>query len=232
MKKNLLILLVKCGLFIFFFGVIIVLFFLLQNMKIQKVVISCQFPLNRGYGIFQNAYISLLSDENIRTSFLSRNDFLQDIQIKRIYPNTIFLSCTPRIPIAIIDLLQNKKFIDEQGIVFSQDMPGDNLPIISLDSKKSIELTKDDWRMKKIARYISQLKNISVLMRHIYIEQDSSRFRFLTSEGTDIIILQKDDPNIIVTSLQTIISRFRIEGKIVLKIDMQFDKPVVVLKDT
>ncbi len=48
------------------------------------------------------------------------------------------------------------------------------------------------------------------------------------SGGSEIIIPDKKDPQYLIDSLQTIIRQAKIEGKGWRKIDLRFDKPVVV----
>ena len=53
----------------------------------------------------------------------------------------------------------------------------------------------------------------------------------LVDDSVEVFMPVTADPSYLSASLQTIISRFRIEGNFIAKVDFRFDKPVVILKN-
>src|SRR3990172_3469846 len=107
---------------------------------------------------------------------------------------------------------------------------GGNLPDIRLN-KLMLSSQSSDWRLKKIVTLIDKLNNFNLHFSGINVNDNSSEITGLIDNSIQIIIPQEADPQEISASLQTIISRFRIEGKFVSVIDFRYSSPVVILKN-
>ncbi len=88
-----------------------------------------------------------------------------------------------------------------------------------------------DWKIIKAKEIIFELGKRSIFSDQIVIDDNSGNYILKTNNQIEIIIPLKMEINTLSASLQLIISRFRIEGKIISRIDFQFEKPVVVLKN-
>lgn len=75
----------------------------------------------------------------------------------------------------------------------------------------------------------SMLRKNNILYSTITPSFDSSYIIKLVS-GEEIIISSKKDLNLQVSSLQLILNRLKIEGKRFTRLDLRFDKPVVVFR--
>lgn len=203
--------------------------YLFEKVRVKKVFIICKEPITAGLDIFQNNHMFFLPISDIRSSILSANTYLMDVTIEKQYPTTVNIQCNLRIPIAILVLSSSEKWIDENGFIFEKRH--ENFPLLRVEmrSVRPIEIGNHDWRIIKTAAYIQALEKMSISLTQFVLDDDISRFYMKTKEGIEMIVPQSQNPDVTVASLQTIIQRFRIEGKFIVKIDFQFDKPIVTL---
>lgn len=76
-----------------------------------------------------------------------------------------------------------------------------------------------------------ELEKKGIFTDQIIIDDNSGNYILKTNNQIEITIPVKMAINTLSASLQLIISRFRIEGKIISRIDFQFEKPIIVLKN-
>ncbi|MBI3955603.1 hypothetical protein HY338_04095 [Candidatus Gottesmanbacteria bacterium] len=93
-----------------------------------------------------------------------------------------------------------------------------------------LNLDKVDWRILKAIKLVVDASKNTLSINKISLDEASGIYHLILVEGEEVEFSQEQDPYLIAASLQIIISRFRIEGKIISQIKFQFDKPVVVLK--
>lgn len=155
---------------------------------------------------------------------------IKKIEIKRILPDKIRVELTPRVAIANLTSDQKDFFIvDEDCFVFeNQQQPLPNLPLILFDEK---------FALSTGVFFKGKVENILELIVQLKRKLINSNLVKLT--GIDVITLVLDE-KIIATlsarkdyseqldSLQLILSRSKIEGKLPKKIDLRFGKPVVI----
>lgn len=172
-----------------------------------------------------------LNDQKIIRFLLSKNIFIENIDLKKHFPGTVVLDIKWRQPVAVISGINSPILIDDQGFpAFTDDKKDYYLPQIYI-SNVSFDYQSPDWRLKKAVTLINNLNKNDTHISRITIDVDSGLITVFVDEGTEIIIPLSSDPMTVSASLQTIILRFRIEGKFVTSIDFRFAKPVVILKN-
>ncbi|EKD90099.1 MAG: hypothetical protein ACD_32C00020G0002 [uncultured bacterium] len=107
----------------------------------------------------------------------------------------------------------------------------EDLPVIKISKSDLSSSQKADWRIIKALSFLIYCQKQSILIDRILIDENKSLFHIFLADGVEVIAPQTGNASILAASLQIIISRFRIEGKIITKVDFQFDKPIVVLSN-
>ena len=90
---------------------------------------------------------------------------------------------------------------------------------------------KADWRVIKAVSLINELNKKEIGVDSVGFSSSSAHIRAVVDDSVEVFMPVTADPSYLSASLQTIISRFRIEGNFIAKVDFRFDKPVVILKN-
>ena len=162
----------------------------------------------------------------IRAGLLQENPILADIQFEKEYPNTLRIIPTLRTPLARLTLVARDVLIDQSGIVIAEGDPSQlNLPhiIIPLPAVRIGEKISDT-RVIAALSFLSGTRD--VLPVQTIILQDESSLR-ASSNKLNIVFPQDGFPAIL-TTLQTLLTGFRIKGTLPTYIDLRFNKPVVI----
>lgn len=209
--------------------VVTLVLIVINQFNINKViVISLQ---NKIYGlsILNSQNLLFIDSLDILNRLLENNPSFSSATLDRRYPATLLISTTDRKPVARIVHSATALFLDENGILFSGNQNESNLPLVEL-SQKIYHMAKiADWRLIKSARLIDYLAKQTIFVDRLYIDDNNGLFSINSKEGSLFIVPFASDVIQVATSLQTIITRFRIEGKFVQKVDLRFEKPIVVV---
>lgn len=123
-------------------------------------------------------------------------------------------------------------YMDNEGIVYLDKFTSKaSLPQVEVYNSLIIIAGRADWRLKKVAQILKQLSRNNIMVEKVSVYPQRSQLSIFFREGVNVSALLYDDPLILADSLQIILNRFRIEGKIVEKVDFSFDKPIVVFKN-
>lgn len=183
-----------------------------------------------GLNIFSGENNLLLKESEIKDELLKKNIFVKNIKINKQYPDKIILDIVFRSPYAYVVANSQEIFIDNEG--FPSKSYHDTRPSVRISVPSIIySPASPDWRLVKAVKLVGLLNNYGLQFNSIVINDNSSEISGLIDDIIEIIIPLTKDAHQVSASLQTIISRFRIEGKFVAKIDLRYDKPVVVLKN-
>ncbi|OGG02917.1 hypothetical protein A2W14_00235 [Candidatus Gottesmanbacteria bacterium RBG_16_37_8] len=202
-----------------------------ELLKIKKIIIISENNNIAGLSVFNRKNLLFLNDDVTRNLLLTRNIFLKDIVIEKKFPSQIMIKTVWRKPIASISTSGEQILIDDEGFpAFPNDNLSYQVPQIFL-SKVIFGSRSPDWRLLKSADFIKELNQKDIIISRLTFNENTSEIVALIDDSVMVLIPYNFDPTSISASLQTIISRFRIEGKFITKIDFRFDKPVVVLKN-
>lgn len=159
--------------------------------------------------------------------FLGQNFFLshskvshphwEKIKIRKIPFNKILVEITTRQPVACL-LVENKALLlDQEAVVVKEIDINPGLPEIETEKFNQEEV-------KKALEVIVLARQYSLTFERIKIE--NQRGLVLLLSETEVFLPTEELPSKI-ASLQMIISRAKIEGKMPIKIDLRFKKPVI-----
>lgn len=198
--------------------------------SLKKVIIISSLSSLNGLKSLEGINL-LFMDMPMITQLLKESNLqVKDLTLHKIYPHTLQLNITPRIPIAEVLTSNGSVFIDDEGIITASYAPtGKTLPVIDWLNIRPSKTSKADWRVIKAISLIKMGSVSSFNIEKITINDEQNLFQIKTSDGTNILINTKDDAQFIATSLQLIVERFRIEGKNISSINLRFDKPIITL---
>ena len=221
---------------VFFVGLFILLItslliYLYNFFTVKRVyVIGNVIPL-RGINSLSKENLLLFNNKNVESNLKNKNPSVKNIIIRKTFPNILNITTIRRE--AIIEITDGKRvlYLDEDGIVLEINHLNSKLPQIKTTLITFGLGNMADWKMIKAKNLIIELEKKGIFTDKIAVDDNSGNYILKTNNKIEIIIPLKMEINILSASLQLIISRFRIEGKIISKIDFQFEKPVVVLKN-
>jgi len=159
--------------------------------------------------------------------FLGQNFFLvnpqvshphwQKVKIKKIPFNKILVEITTRQPVACL-LMENKGLLlDQEAVVIKEVDINPGLPEIETEKFNQEEV-------KRALEVIVLVSQYSLTFERIKVENQKGLVLFLSE--TEVFLPTEELPSKI-ASLQMILSRAKIEGKMPIKIDLRFKKPVI-----
>lgn len=221
---------------VFFVGLFILLItslliYLYNFFTVKRVyVIGNVIPL-RGINSLSKENLLLFNNKNVESNLKNKNPSVKNIIIRKTFQNILNITTIRRE--AIIEITDGKRvlYLDEDGIVLEINHLNSKLPQIKTTLITFGLGNMADWKMIKAKNLIIELEKKGIFTDKIAVDDNSGNYILKTNNKIEIIIPLKMEINILSASLQLIISRFRIEGKIISKIDFQFEKPVVVLKN-
>lgn len=198
---------------------------------IRKVVIISVTNQINSLNILNNKNLLQLDENKIASFLLSQNKIYSNMTIRKKFPDILVIDTKLRVPVAYIVNQGRKIFIDQNGI-YIPDMKneGEIYTEIKIPNLIIYNLDNIDWRVLKAVKLSVAASKYSLTITKIILDEPSGLYHLFLAGGEEVISSQEQDPYLIAASLQIIISRFRIEGKIISQIKFQYDKPVVVLK--
>jgi hypothetical protein len=210
---------------------VFLMFFVYFKYQIQKIIIISTYSKIYGLEVLKGQNLLFIDTDKIDRTLLTRNPFIKSITITKHYPETLIMDVKIRNPRYLIVKDSIVFPVDEEGTVLS-NMPYDEfLPKIEVTNFSIISYGKTDWRILKAINLLVNIEKQSILVDRILIDDGGGLFLIDLPAGSKIVVPYNADAPFIGTSLQLIMSRFRIEGKFVSKIDFRFDKPVVILSN-
>lgn len=203
-----------------------------KALRIKKVIVISQSQEINGLSFLNGQNFLTVDSQNLTLKILGVNPYVKKLTVAKSFPNKLTLEIMPRIPLAVMSDSDNKEYyLDQEGL------PADNkylrsstLPVIE-GYKLPYRTNRPDWRVLKAVDLISLLTDENIYVERFFIDDINSSFILFLAEDEEVFLAQNFNPPEISASLQTIISRFRIEGKFISKIDFRFDKPLVILKN-
>jgi len=212
---------------------------------------SCPLEIeNRASNLSLRKNIIFLPKERIKESL--KKDFAQIhfIEIKRRIPQTLNFNLDSRKLMAALAVelplieeatesaeIKSSDFnlsglfylVDQYGVVLEKGNESKNLPLILLDSDSSFEFG-DQIEKEEILKTIDILSSLRLRLIDPKIAKIISIREIKIWLGNDLLCLFNLTKDIgeQLDSLQLISSRAKIEGKQITKIDLRFDKPVII----
>jgi hypothetical protein len=168
--------------------------------------------------------IILLSTEELKKNILAQHPEIQYLNITKKLPNILIIGISTRNPAAHLILSNKSNLIDSEGKIINYTLPLNqilpNINIVGYDSINQVD-------SKIIKKGLDLLTNLSNFEKVINLTIDKSGYYRINIIKVDILIPQ--DAEILATesTLQTLLTRFRMKGTLPSQIDLRFDKPVI-----
>lgn len=228
MKRRMIWYLVFSSSFLLFLLLVWIIYSLFTVRKLVIISVTNEF---NGLNILYKINLLLLDENKIATLLLGQNKIYSNLVIRKKFPDILMIETKLRVPVAYLVNKGRKIYIDKDGIYIPNLINGsETYTEIQIPNLLILNLDNIDWRVLKAVKLeVAATKN-SIPIAKITLDEPSGLYHLFLTGGEEVICSQEQDPYLIAASLQIIISRFRIEGKIISQIKFQFDKPVVVLK--
>jgi hypothetical protein len=164
--------------------------------------------------------------DKLRAEILSDNPILTDVRFQKNYPNTLVIIPTLRTAAALLVTADRRVLIDNRGIVLSDaDTLPAGMPVLyKTVSGIHVGLQISDQGVQEALAVIAG-DHPAISIETITIEDDGV-VRAHT-RNLDILFTQNADIPNTLTTLQTLMTGFRIKGTLPKVIDLRFDKPVI-----
>ena len=107
------------------------IFFPIKEILIENNIATNLYKLNKDLKFLTSSSLLFLNEEKI-LSVIDNHEFISKIQLKKIYPNTLKIGLTEKIPVAT-QIIDKKKFYitkDNKKINFTDVKIYENLPLI------------------------------------------------------------------------------------------------------
>ena len=170
-----------------------------------------------------------LKKEEIRKKFLNTHHIVKNLKIKKVLPNKLAFELEKRKEVAVLGFEATKDFflVDEEGVAIKR---GNDpfLPLILLSEQLSLNVGQQ-VPQREIVEAIKFLTTLRLNLLEPKIAKITSPYSLTVwlKDGEEVVFSLKKEIQVQVDSLQFILSRSKIEGKEIKKIDLRFDKPVV-----
>lgn len=173
---------------------------------------------------FQNN-ILLFSPNDMQEDILRTHPLLEDVHVTKVYPHTIQIDVVPRVPIARIQTATQYMLIDHEGYVLGNVREDSDMPLVVLPiADMRIGQRVADQRVQQSV-YFLRLVGDDIEVEHIS-EHDATSLRAEVGE-TDIFFPQNGLLEAKVSTLQILLSGFRIKGTLPDIVDLRYSKPTV-----
>lgn len=206
--------------------VILILIGFSSLLKVKIIETNARSPDVVGLPFVGGKYIFSLPEDKIKDYFL-KNPSVKEVKVVKKFPKTVFIDVIYRYKTAVVSARNGLFIVDEGGYVFEKIATNSGLPLLNIETKEvnlGTNITQNSLsKALKIVR-LSQDSNIRIVN---ITPLDETGVSLTLDQGTLVFIDSNSQAEEIVSSLQMIIKRFTIEGKILSKIDFRFEKPVI-----
>ncbi len=213
--------------------IVIGLLFLRGNpFKIREIIVNTNFDINSNSKLtgllkqIKNTNIFSINEETTAESIKKTDLRIREVRITKKIPDRLLIEIDKRETLAGIQLNNGFLLFDKEGIGFEEVKEKGDFPLIianpGLQNLKVGSRIED--RQKVVFPILDFLRGKEKVEN---ISFDSEKIDLVLEGGPEVLFVAEDEFPKKLTSLQTILNRFRIEGRRPVKIDMRFEKPVI-----
>lgn len=163
--------------------------------------------------------------EQVQNQLMNENPLLVDVQIRKKLPHTLIIIPKLRTPIARLQTNARTVDIDKEGMVISDSMPGESLPTLVFDILP-IRIGQK-IRDPQVVSGLDAVTRMGALLPIDSITELGSASLQIKSGSLRIYFTQHENLSDVSSTLQTLLSGFRIKGTLPAVIDLRFAKPVI-----
>ncbi len=167
-----------------------------------------------------------ISIQNLSRELL-KNPYIQSVKITKQFPSTLTISINERTPVAYLSQENSTRYVDHEGYIFNYLPRFSQLNLPQIYCESVIETSRIEHKGLVLAlSVVAQLQASPLEVRTIScIDEKSVQFEI---NGVEVVIDDQTDATNLSSSLLFLFKQFRIEGKQPKKVDMRFEKPVLI----
>lgn len=162
----------------------------------------------------------------IRAEILAHNPILADIRFEKKYPHTLVIVPTLRSAAALLITPSRRVRIDARGIILA-DSDREDTGIPKIYAPLSVLRIGQEVSDRSVRAGLAFLVGIEPTMPVETVSVLDDGVIKAHTGNLDIVFTQSSDEPSLITTLQTLMTGFRIKGTLPTVIDLRFDKPVV-----
>ncbi len=198
------------------------IFFSLE--QVQVVAEHVQIEINPAY-LGQN--LLTLQEKDLEQSIAGSYPQIEHVRVSKIYPHTLRIELMESPAVARFRTPAQELYISGGGILYAKGTGSSQLPLISSSSPDVYAdgaTVKEPWMLF----IVTVLKNLQGYVQVAEVQKNEDDSVALRFDNTSILLRSTDDPKVVTDTLQALISSFRIKGSMPIRVDLRFEKPVVV----
>lgn len=162
----------------------------------------------------------------LEKELLSRYPMLGSVSVRKKFPHTLIIEVTVRKAIARLPSDLGFVALSSGGTVVSDARTQPMLPLIDVPfSSVQIGQSIQEPRILTALSYIQADMTPSLRIERVSFYDDSSLL--IQTAETNIIVPQQSDTRDTIATLQQLVTRFRMKGRLPAQIDLRFDKPII-----
>lgn len=175
-----------------------------------------------------NKNIILLNTKKLKEEILKQSTCIENLAISKKYPNTIIFLVSEKEAIAKIDSSQYS--VTESGLIIDESSSMQK-PKIFLPQGAQITLGQiiQDPAVLYALKLVKYLEKSDFMAANVRITEQGDIAIYSRQEAVAVFTKERS-PESQVDSLQSIIAKAKIDPSKIAKIDLRFDKPVLVYK--
>lgn len=219
------------GLIFIFLLVICLLFLRSEFFLVKNIIITTDFDFSRNSELvktlekIKGQNIFLVNEKELTTKIMMSEVKIGNVLVKKEFPEKILVNIKKREPLVAISAMDFFFLVDKEGLIFDKTKIPSGLPIVDL-GLQSLEVgSRIEKGKSSVLLVFERLKGEEEIKSG---KISGSEFYLELGGGTTVIFLLDSDLSGKSQALQMILNRFRIEGKRPTRIDLRFEKPIVV----
>lgn len=162
--------------------------------------------------------------DKIAAQLTQENPLVSHVSIRKKFPSTLVIVVTARVALAVVRA-NASAIVDREGVVLSFESDAHGLPIIDVGVEPGLlgESIKDP----KVVTTLTLLADSQSFAKIEKITNKNSTSLKATMNKTSILFTQNSNAQALASTLQTLLTGFRIKGTMPVLIDLRYDKPIV-----
>ncbi len=168
----------------------------------------------------------LLNQQQIVDSWLTRLPSLEELYLKKEFPNRLIIQYIPRVAFSQLVSPTNTFLVDREGFIFAKNETVDYLPKVIIDQGDVTVGKSTSAKGLRLAQHLIEgLRNtspklVSILFRHNWLE--------LTMSSEPRILVGDDKlPMSTIQEISALFSKFAQDKNYPKEVDMRYDRPIL-----
>lgn len=215
--------------------------FLLRELKIHKQTdhrLISEAQLSEQLSSYIARSLLTLNTKSLQTALVEGNLTLRLVEVNKRLPETLEVRYWEREPVAVVEMGENFLLVDSEGLIFHPASERYKLSLSHLilssdgDSEDQTNYQLGDrfasglvTAALQILDGVNQMAEVELAKLEIHPQ---GTFTLQTENGWTALLDAGKDVPAQITSLQTVVTAARMEGRGLQSIDLRFERPVVV----